>query len=120
MKKIVYLSIGFSFWLLLNGCVQKQIYYFDDYSKTLYSCEKNHDEASLLKHRQVLEKIINESEKRNMRVPPGIFSELGFIYLKTGNNSEKAINLFQMEAKIYPESKHLMDRLIQMAEKKKS
>ncbi len=39
-------------------------------------------------------------------------------YLLTDNNSKEAISLFQTEAKIYPESKLLMDRLIQMANKK--
>ena len=120
MKKIlIYVSISVSCWLFLNGCAQKQVYYFGEYSNTLYSSEKNQDEASLLKHKQELEKIISESEKRKLLVPPGIFAELGFIYLKT-NNSKEAINLFRTEAETYPESKLLMDRLIKMAEKKES
>lgn len=120
MKKIlIWATIGISCWILLNGCAQKQLYYFGDYSNTLYSFEKNHDDASLLKHKQELERIIAESKIRKMIVAPGIYAELGFINLKN-NNSKDAINLFQTEAKIYPESKYLMDRLIQMANKRES
>ncbi len=121
MKKIFIWSIlGISCWILLNGCAaQKQLYYFGDYSNTLYMNEKFHDEESLLEHKQELEQIISESENRKMSVPPGIYAELGFLNLKS-NNTKEAIMLFQTEAKIYPESKFLMDRLIQMANKKDS
>jgi len=119
MKKTFAWSIlGILCWFFLNGCaVQKQLYYFGDYSNTLYSSKKFQDEESLLKHKQELEKIISESETKKMLVPPGIYAELGFLNLKS-NNSKEAIVLFQTEAKIYPESKYLMDRLIQMANKK--
>lgn len=112
--------MGISCWIFLNGCAaQKQLYYFGDYSNTLYSFEKNHDDGSLLKHKQELERIITESKTRGMIVPPGIHAELGFINLKN-NNSKEAVSLFQTEAQIYPESKYLMDRLIQMANKRES
>jgi len=90
------------------------MYYFGNYSKTLYSFEKNQNEESLLKHKQELETIITESESRNLSVPPGIYAELGYINFKS-NNFKKAIKLFQTESQLYPESKHLMDRLIQSA-----
>lgn len=120
MKKLIVWSIlGISCWILLNGCAQKQIYYFGNYSKTLYSYEKNKDEASFLKHKQELERIISESETRTMIVPPGIYAELGFINLKI-NKSKQAVHYFQAEKNIYPESQFLMDRLITKAEKKKT
>jgi hypothetical protein len=34
------------------------------------------------------------------------------------NNSKEAIRLFQTESQLYPESRHLMDRLIQSATSK--
>jgi len=119
-KTFAWSIIGILCWVLLNGCAaQKQLYYFGDYSNTLYMNEKFHDEESLLEHKQELEQIISESENRKMSVPPGIYAELGFLNLKS-NNTKEAIMLFQTEAKIYPESKFLMDRLIQMANKKDS
>jgi hypothetical protein len=109
---VVFLTSVFS-----AGCVPKQSYYFGNYSQTLYAAEKYQNEDAYLKHKQELEKVISESEVRNLPVPPGIYAELGYINLKE-NNPKEAIRLFQVEAQLYPESKHLMDRLIQSANAK--
>jgi len=114
-KPLIRLFLAFLCILLIANCAPKRIYYFGDYSQTLYRLEKNQNEESLLKHKQVLETIISKSGERNLPVPPGIYAELGYINMKT-NNSKEAISLFQAELKLYPESKHLMDRLIQSAE----
>jgi hypothetical protein len=106
-------------FLISTGCAPKKMYYFGNYSNTLYSFEKNQNDKSLLKHKQELETVITESESRNLPVPPGIYAELGYINLKS-NNSKEAIRLFQAESQLYPESKHLMDRLIQSATSKNS
>lgn len=120
MKKAVALiTLCVIFGICLNSCGNKQIYYYGNYSKTLYGCEKNNDEASFLKHKEELDRIIAESEKNSMLIPPGICAELGFLHLKN-NDIKKAVSLFEKEAEIFPESKHLMTRLIQMAEKKQS
>lgn len=115
MTKSLRLFPAFLCILFTANCAPKQMYCFGDYSKTLYHLEKNQNEESLLKHKQVLETIISQSGERNLAIPPGIYAELGYINLKT-NNSKEAISLFQAESKLYPESKHLMDRLIQSAE----
>lgn len=119
MKKGALLLVVFLTSIILAGCMPKQRYYYGNYSKTLYSLEKNQNEEALLNHKQELEKVISESEVRNLPVPPGIYAELGYINLK-GNNSKDAVKLFQTESKLYPESKHLMDRLIQSANAKES
>ena len=104
--------------LVSAGCAPQKMYYFGNYSNTLYSFEKNQNDESLLKHKQELETVITESESRNLPVPPGIYAELGYINLKSNNNSKEAIRLFQAESQLYPESRHLMDRLIQSATSK--
>ena len=103
--------------LVSAGCAPQKMYYFGNYSNTLYSFEKNQNDESLLKHKQEVETVITESESRNLPVPPGIYAELGYINLKS-NNSKEAIRLFQAESQLYPESRHLMDRLIQSATSK--
>ena len=103
--------------LVSAGCAPKKMYYFGNYSNTLYSFEKNQNDESLLKHKQELETIITESESKALPVPPGIYAELGYINLKS-NNSKEAIRLFQAESQLYPESRLLMDRLIQSATSK--
>jgi len=114
-KPLIRLFLAFLCIFSIANCAPKQIYRFGNYSQTLYQLEKNQNEESLLKHKQVLETIISESGERNLPVPPGIYAELGYINLKT-NDSKKAISMFQAEYKLYPESKLLMDRLIQSAE----
>jgi hypothetical protein len=117
MKRKTLLLFGFmiSFWGV--GCAPSKMYYFGEYSETLYSLEKNQTEEALIRHKEELGKIITESEGRNLPVPPGIYAELGYIYYKE-NNSNEAIKLFQTESLLYPESKHLMDRLTQSAKEK--
>ncbi len=115
MKRKILLPIAFIVSICFAGCaLPHKMYYFGDYSQTLYSLVKNQTEEALFNHKQELEKILSKSEVLSLPVPPGIYAELGYINLKA-NNSKKAIELFQAESQLYPESKHLMERLIQSA-----
>lgn len=102
--------------VLTSGCATQQqpMYYWGDYSNSLYCCRKDSTEENLLKHKQILENIVEESAKRNLRVPPGVCAELGYIYFRQNNNQE-AIKYFELEENTYPESKVLMQRLTQAA-----
>ena len=99
--------------VLTAGCTttQKQ-YYFGDYSNTLYDFEKDKSEETLAEHKEQLEHIVSESKEKSIHVPPGIYAELGYIYLKE-NKPKEAIAFFKKESVLYPESKQFMDRLIQ-------
>lgn len=93
------------------------MYYFGNYSESLYQYEKNQTQASLLNHTTELQRIIKKSKRLDLPVPPGIYAELGYIKLKA-NKKEEAIFFFSAEAALYPESKLFMDRLIFLAQKK--
>lgn len=101
--------------IMATSCAPKRMYYWGDYSETLYGYRKYPNEETLLKHKQMLESIVEESNKGNARVPPGVYAELGYIYLKENNNKE-AIKYFHLEEQIYPESKVFMQRLERAAE----
>lgn len=107
--------------LLCFGCAtQKQpMYYWGNYSQSLYDSKKKPGRESLLAHRAALEHIAEESKNRNLRVPPGVYAELGYIY-NLENNFKEAIKLFDLEKRVYPESTVFMDRLIQQADKRAS
>ena len=62
-----------------------------------------------------LTKNLNAVNSRSARVAPGMYANLGYIYLKGGNTS-KAIESFNKEKAIYPESAHFMDRMIKKIE----
>ncbi len=106
----LFLTVCFSFLLL--GCTTPRMYYWGDYSKSLYSYRKTPKDETLLRHKQVLENIIEESQKANLRIPPGVYAELGYIYFRE-NNGSQALKYFELEEKLYPESKIFMQRLTQ-------
>jgi len=114
------LSLGLTLVLVLflSGCATPRaappMYYWAGYSTTLYNSKKTPSDASILTHQKTLELIIKESKTRNLRIPPGVYAELGYIYLKQSNN-QLAIQYFKLEREIYPESTLLMQRLENVA-----
>jgi len=111
---IILLAISLS---VISCATKKEMYYWGNYSDSLYACKKKPGVETLVKHKEALENIVAESTKREMRIPPGVCAELGYIYAAQ-NNSKRAIELFNMEKKTYPESTLLMDRLISQTEKR--
>ncbi len=114
---VVAIALG----LLGSGCAtQRQpMYAWGNYSDSLYQSKKNESPETYEQHVQALEKIVTESKARNLRVPPGVYAELGYVYLSR-NNPAKAIELFTLEKQTYPESAVLMNGLIGRAEKSMS
>ena len=98
--------------LVFNSCTPPSGYYWGNYSQTLYQYKKNQTKESYDEHKNELLTILEESDKKGLRVPPGVCAELGYIYLIEGNN-EKASSYFNKEKTIYPESSKFMDSLIQ-------
>ena len=86
------------FCLIFVACSTKyENYNLDGYSESFYSFEKsvNFDEIT-----QKLDEIIENNEPR---VPPGIYAQYGYIFAKR-NEPARAIEYFQKEMEIYPES----------------
>ena len=104
--------------LICSGCAaNKQMYYWGEYSDTLYDAKKTPGKKTLAEHQSMLENVVEESQKRNLRIPPGVYAELGYLYALQ-NKPTEAVSLFQKEKQIYPESTILMDRMIQQTEKR--
>lgn len=115
MKKLIFLS--FMVGIFLVGCAapQKPMYYWHDYSDTLYEMKKTPGKESQEKHLATLNKIIDDSNANDVRVPPGIYCELGYLCFKEGDK-EKALKYFELEKEIYPESELMISKLMKMAE----
>lgn len=99
----------------LSGCVtplSQSNLYWGDYSQTLYQVKKNPGEASNRKHEEELLSIVEQSKKRNLNVPPGVYAELG-IFAMDRADSTAAKDFFQMEQTVYPEGSVLMKRIIE-------
>ncbi len=66
-----------------------------------------------------LEAHVGEMEKSNAKVAPGLYAELGTLYLKAGA-TQKAIDFYTKERNAWPESRVLMTSLIQNLERRQS
>lgn len=114
IKVMVAIVVAF----IASGCAPKTqpLYNYNDYSESYYAYKKDVSEESALKLQMSIEKAIEEvGESRSGRVPPGMYANLGYLYLKAGSSKE-AIASFETEKSIYPESAHFMDRIIKKVE----
>ena len=90
----------------LGGCVTRPkppIYYYGAYPQTLYKFKKDPSPASSAKHQASLEAVIKVSKEKNLRVPPGIYCEYGYLLWQKGQHSD-AETQFNLEMQTYPES----------------
>lgn len=91
----------------------KPLYNYGEYSESYYGVKKTPGEESTLEYQKALEEAIEKAgESRSNRVAPGLYANLGYLYLKA-NQRDKAIELFTKEKSIYPEAAFFMDRMIQ-------
>ena len=99
--------------LFLYSCASapKAMYYYGKYSHTLYEYKKAGSVEQLQIHIDELHKIITTSNKKKLRVPPGIYAELGFYYSQK-ENFDNAIKYYKLESSTYPESTKFMATLI--------
>lgn len=104
--------------VLITGCASQptQLYNYENYSDSYYDYKKNPSDESALEYQKAVELTIeNAKESTSGRVPPGMYANLGYIYLKSGKSKE-AIDNFTKEKALYPESAHFMDRMIKKVE----
>lgn len=111
MKKIILISIVLG--LAGIGCAtqKKGIFYWGDYSKTLYALKKTPNDETLTKHKNELQEIIGKSAEMNKKVPPGVYAEYGFILAREGD-AQEAEKYFKLEAQTYPEATPFMEKLV--------
>jgi len=99
---------------LLSGCATKlsqSNLYWGQYSQTLYKVKKEPSTASKLAHENELKAIVKKSLEMHIKVPPGVYAELGMYAIDRGESST-AQSYFKMEQDTYPEGKVLMKRVL--------
>jgi hypothetical protein len=96
--------------LVLTGCAtNKGMYEWGGYDAVLYGSYK--DPTTVAANMQKLEMHIQKLEQGKQKVPPGLYADLGTMYLQAGDK-EKAKTNFMKERATWPESAGLMDALI--------
>ncbi len=98
--------------LSLIGCAGKTIYYWGDYSGTLYDMKKEPSDKSRSSHKAELNKMILKATSKNKRVPPAIYFELAMMEAEDGNE-KLAKQYFTKEQELYPESKKYVELALQ-------
>jgi len=104
-----------SIWLMaclvvvLTGCASRSIYYWGDYSDTLYQYKKSPSDKTFARHKKELEKVIDQSAQRGKLVPPGLYFELAMLEIKQGN-VERGKALMRREMETYPESSQMVTK----------
>ena len=102
--------------LLITGCAYRSpMYQWGGYDALLYQSYKNPEKAG--EFRVGLEKHIALMEQSKLKVAPGLYAELGTMYLQEGD-PKKAVAMYTKERDAWPESKGLMDVLIKTTEKR--
>jgi len=106
MKNIIIVLL-----LFIVGCAAPGMYYWGDYSSTLYNHKKQLTEESYSKHKNSLLDVIDQSAELDTKVPPGIYAELGFIFYQEGDiiTGKK---YFELEVELYPESAYFINQMI--------
>ena len=112
-------AVSLAALLLMTGCATKPqaLYHYGTYSESYYAYKQDASAENLLALQQAIEAAIADAgDSISGRVPPGMYANLGYIYLKQGNAKE-AVKDFEMEKSLYPESAHFMDRVIEKVNK---
>lgn len=98
------------FGVFLTGCATRNsLYQWGGYDAMLYQSYKNPEKS--VEFRQGLELHIAKMETDKQKVAPGLYAELGTLYLQAGDVT-KAVAMYTKERDAWPESKGLMDSLI--------
>ncbi len=101
---------------VLTGCVttRPNQYGWGEYEDQLYGAYKDPNKVAALT--ASLETLIAQLEQQKTKTPPGIYAELGTLYMQSGLN-DRAIGMYAKERAAWPESKGLMDALISNLER---
>ncbi|ATZ10836.1 DUF4810 domain-containing protein [Erwinia amylovora] len=116
MKAIKIISVATAA-LLMAACAGKKetTYYWGDYQSTLYGYYQ-HDKSP---QQQIdsLNAIVEQAKAKNKPVPPGLHAQLGLLYADT-SRPDLALQQFNTEKTLFPESAAYMDYLMRNKAKK--
>lgn len=103
--------------LTLAGCATQGLYQWGGYDDLLYASYKDATKAEAL--RLKLQAHIQSMEQGGKKVAPGLYAEVGTLYLQAGQR-QQAIGWYQRERQAWPESQQLMTAMIQNLERLES
>ena len=109
------LLVAVAVMLLLPGCATRQ-YEWNAYDAGLYRYYK--DPTSAEAFRISMEQHLRTLDERKVRPAPGLYAEVGTLYLELGD-SMTAATYYEKERDTWPESRHLMDAMLSSVKRMK-
>lgn len=104
--------------LAITGCATKPaLYQWGGYDDLLFQSYKSPDRAEAM--RVGLETHLAVLQTNKQRIPPGLYAEIGTLYLEKGSPAI-AVSYYKKERDTWPESKTLMDSMIKTLESKQT
>lgn len=94
--------------LTLAACGPSMQYEWNGYNYALLKHYKDGTDNQTLA--VALQNIVDKAETKG-KVPPGLYAELGYAYLESGNSNE-AIKYFTKEKEKWPESEQFMNSVL--------
>jgi hypothetical protein len=95
--------------LALTGCAQQGLYDWGGYSGLMYQNYKKPE--SVAANLTILQAHVTTLEGRKAKVAPGLYADLGTLYLQAGDHN-RALENYRKERAAWPESAGLMDAMI--------
>lgn len=87
------------------------MYHWGSYEEQIYATYAEPGKISPDQQLADLEKDFQIMQASNSAPPPGFHAHLGYLYFQSGK-TDRALQAFETEKKLYPESKVYMNRLI--------
>lgn len=97
----------------LTGCASRQptLYYWGSYENQIYALYDDAGQTLIAEQIIGMEADYQRASATNKPVPPGFYAHLGLLYFQSGK-TDQALQSFEAEKALYPESATFMDRLI--------
>jgi hypothetical protein len=98
---------------ILAGCAHKPpaLYQWGSYEDQIYAIYNDPGKVPVEEQLKNLESDFQDAKEENQSLPPGFHAHLGYLYFQLGK-TDRALQSFETEKTLFPESALYMDRLI--------
>jgi hypothetical protein len=98
--------------VILAGCAGRPLFYeWGSYEEQVYAMYTDPGKISIEEQLLYLEKDYQKARSADKPVPPGYHAHVGYLYFQLGK-TDQALQSFETEKALFPESAVYMDRLI--------
>ena len=102
--------------LLFAGCASSSHYEWGRYEESIYNTTITPDGFDAQAEIDTLEAQLEETQADDRLPPPGLHAHVGWLQAASGN-LDAARSHFEEEKRLFPESAHFMDELIERSSK---